>query len=162
MTTIIVKKRKKLSLPDRAVDKTSSKTLTLKPKNKEKELTGEEKTRINNERQTQERLERIEKAKQWLITNWPRLFDQENIRPLGLTVGNSLKEAYAQEREKGLGFRWNHISVVLSRWVRQKKYTKALKNETHRYNLDGSQAEEIQDAERKPRPWERSKKNQNK
>ncbi|MCC4238158.1 ProQ/FinO family protein [Vibrio anguillarum] len=162
MATIIVKKRKTLSLPDMASDKPPAKTLTLKPKAKAapkaKKPTGEELNEAHNAEQTRLRQERIKKAKEWLISSWPELFDPQNTKPLGLTVGKSIQAEYSQAKKDGLDFGWVHVSTALARWVRHSKYAKALKTATHRYNLDGTQAEEIKDDERKPRAWEKKKK----
>ena len=160
MATIIIKKRKILSLPNTASDKPPAKTLTLKPKAalKDKKLTGKELNEAHNAEQTRLRQERIKRAKKWLINNWPELFDPQNIKPLGLTVGKSIQAEYSQAKKDGLDFGWLHVSAAIARWVRHSKYTKALKTATHRYNLDGTQAEEIKESERIPRGWEKKKK----
>ncbi|TKG00940.1 hypothetical protein FCV67_22700 [Vibrio sp. F13] len=166
MATIIVKKRKTLSLPDKATDKPQppAKKITLKPKqtkepkDKVKVPTGEELNKIHNAEQTRLRQERIKKAKEWMIISWPELFDHHNTKPLGLTVGKSIQAVYSTQKNE-LEFGWLHVSAALARWVRHAKYAKALKTATHRYNLDGTQAEELQENERTPREWQKDKKN---
>lgn len=170
MATIITKKRRTLVLPKKTGDQADAQPSTKKAKAEakkqpqlkvkaepeKKELTGEERNNRHNAKQAKERNKRLAKAKQWLLSSWPELFDPKNVRPLGLTVGKSVQAAYSNDkREKGeLGFGWIHVSTNIARWIRSKKYTEIMQTAVHRYNLDGSQAEEIQDHERAPRQWE--------
>ncbi|AZS27514.1 MULTISPECIES: ProQ/FINO family protein [Vibrionaceae] len=160
MATIIIKKKRKLVTPEPSTTSTPAKKLSLKPKPKESpkkkietkknetskaELTPEQRTYINNAKAINAKIKSIKRAKRWLMDTWPKVFDYDDFKPLAIGINKIVAEQYRQDRDNGkdLGFGWKHLATSLDRWVKKKAYIEALKTGTHRYNLDGTQSEEI-------------------
>ncbi|MCC3841223.1 ProQ/FINO family protein [Vibrio parahaemolyticus] len=157
MATIIIKKKRKLVTPEPTATKPPAKKLSLKPKKEQapksappasdnpQELTPEQRTYINNAQAINAKVKSIKRARRWLIETWPEAFNALDVKPLAIGINKAIGEQYRQDRDNGkeLGFGWKHVAISIDRWVKKKSYLEALSTGTHRYNLDGSQGDEI-------------------
>ncbi len=131
MTQIIIKKRRTLSLPK-----------TPAPELEEKKLSREELDQIEAAIKQQ----RYQDCKKWILSNWPEMFDEKNVKPLALGTYRDIASAH---REAGgfeaLGFGAAiPVKRFLSSWVRRKAYLRALTSPgAKRFNLKGEAVSEV-------------------
>jgi len=144
MTTIIVKKRRTLTLNRTALPEKE----VLPPITKEPEpvISGEARVAENNRRQKEERDRNYHECKAWIFSRWPELFDSKNVKPFELGIGKKIRAEYdSVGGYEVLGFgRTLHISRVLNAWTRRKAYLRALtKDGAQRFDLGGQPTGEV-------------------
>ncbi len=137
MTTIVIKKRKTLSLLTKA---------TPEPEESKPEISGAERLAENNRKQEQERTRNYYACRDWIFSTWPDAFNQDDIKPLELGVNKQILSEY--DRLGGaetLGFgRTLPIKRVLNGWTLRKAYLRALSQEgAFRHDLNGQAVEEV-------------------
>ncbi|MFW9651202.1 ProQ/FINO family protein [Vibrio parahaemolyticus] len=128
MAQIIIKKRRTLSL------------LKDTPLKKEEDkLSREELDRIEAEIKQQ----RCNDCKNWILSNWPEMFNKKDIKPLALGIHRDIAIAHKQAGGfEVLGF-GSAVPVkrFLSVWIKRKAYQRALAAPgSKRFNLSGRES----------------------
>lgn len=136
MTEIIIKKRKTLSLkrPDIKVEEVKE-TPSLSPQELNALSVAEAKKEADRQ---------YIACREWMILNWPELFNSDNPKPLAKGIINAIKRVYIEQGGvENLGFYGNTpLKKFLSAWTRRKAYQKAMVADgAYRYGLTNDPVE---------------------